>query len=578
MNFRKFLRTTALGLTLALGASSTFAADGTLVRIATVPAGAEVAGLAVNAQGELFFNAQHPGNKAAYKEGGPAAEIGYMHGVDINTYSGGHVAIPAEAERARVHVAAGEYVILAKSGDKLGNGQVVGGVYDHAGKLMFVSNDVDFNAFIPLGDNEAYLYTAFEGAGRRGVSGVSRLKLNRTDGKWQADLAQSKMLDLQSIDGAWVLCFGTVSPWGTPILSEEYYFYATRLWNHPNDHDEDERPSFKKGNDISYHQAKRMNEYLGRPSNPYRYGYNIEIKNPRGDKVQFVRHYVHGRFSHENVVVMPDRKTIYQSDDDSAKYNNKKYNSNSGGVFFKFVADKPDDLSAGTLYAADLTQDAGSDPRKTGFTVTWIELAHGTNAQVEKWVAEYEGFSTKDYKEGETNYISDAEIYAWAEGKTGKDLNGNGKVESAKDDRVAFLESRKAAAVLGAANDWNKMEGVATDGKYVYLAASNITETMDKAWGDVHWSTGVKDESKPGDIALDKEACGAVYRGPVDGAYDLKRLEPYVVGRDLGNKQGCDLENIASPDNILSLSSGALLIAEDAGKRQHPVDFLWLKK
>ena len=36
-----------------------------------------------------------------------------------------------------------------------------------AGKLMFVSNDVDFNAFIPLSSTEAYLYTAFEGAGRR---------------------------------------------------------------------------------------------------------------------------------------------------------------------------------------------------------------------------------------------------------------------------------------------------------------------------------------------------------------------------------------------------------------------------
>ena len=29
------------------------------------------------------------------------------------------------------------------------------------------------------------------------------------------------------------------------------------------------------------------------------------------------------------------------------------------------------------------------------------------------------------------------------------------------DDRVAFLESRKAAAAIGATDEWNKMEGVA---------------------------------------------------------------------------------------------------------------------
>ncbi len=575
MAIRKTLLATASAALFAVAGVAK--ADGDLVRIATVPAGAEVAGIAVNGLGELFFNAQHPGKKATYKEGGPAAEIGYIAGMNINTYSGGDVAIPGKDDRGRVHVAAGEYVTLAKSGDKMGNGQVVGGVYDHAGKLMFISNDVDFNAFIPLSSSEAYLYTAFEGAGRKGVSSVSQLKLKRSNGRWSADLQQSKMLDLQSIDGAWVLCFGTVSPWGTPIMSEEYYFYNTGLWNHPNDHDEDERPSFRKGNDISYHQAKRMNEFLGRNSNPYRYGYNIEMNNAASEP-SLVRHYAHGRFSHENVMVMGDGKTVYQSDDDSAKYTNAKYNSNSGGVFFKFVADTAGDLSAGTLYAAKLTQDAGTDPRTTGFGVTWIELASGNNAQIAKWIDEYEGFGPKDYKEGSTNYISDAEVNNWAEGKSGKDLNGDGKVGSYKDDRPAFLESRKAAAALGATNDWNKMEGVAADGKNVYLAASNITESMDKAWGHVHWSTGAKDKAAPGHIALDKEACGAVYRGALTADYDIKRLEPHVVGRDLGNKKGCDLGGIASPDNILSTPSGGLLIAEDAGSRQHPVDFLWLKK
>jgi len=386
------------------------------------------------------------------------------------------------------------------------------------------------------------------------------------------------MIDLRSIGGGWVLCFGTISPWGTPIMSEEYYFYNTGLWNHPNDHDDDERPGFKGGNDVNYHQPKKMDQYLGKASNPYRYGYNIEMNNAASANPSLVRHYAHGRFSHENVMVMADGKTLYQSDDDSAKYTNAKFNSNSGGVFFKFIADTAGDLSAGTLYAASVKQDAGSDPRTTGFDVSWIELAHGNNDQIGKWIDEYEGISFKDYKEGSTNFISDADVNNWAEGKSGKDLNGDGKVGSYKDDRVAFLESRKAAAALGAANDWNKMEGVAADSKNVYLAASSITESMDKSWGDIHWSTGVKDKTAPGQIALDKEACGAVYKGALTDDFNIVRLEPYVVGRDIGNKKGCELDGIASPDNILSTATGGLLIAEDAGKRQHPVDFLWLKK
>jgi len=150
--------------------SETFAHKGEMIRIATVPAGSEVAGLAVNNVGELFFNAQHPGGKGEVVGDGPAALIGYIDGMDIRTYSGKNVPIPAEAARSEVHVASGEYVILGKSGQKLGDGTKLGAVYDSKGKLMYISNDVDYNAFIPLSSKEAILYTAFEGATRKGVS------------------------------------------------------------------------------------------------------------------------------------------------------------------------------------------------------------------------------------------------------------------------------------------------------------------------------------------------------------------------------------------------------------------------
>jgi hypothetical protein len=164
----------------------------------------------------------------------------------------------------------GEYVILGKSVQKLGDGTKLGATYDSKGELMFISNDVDYNAFIPLSSKEAILYTAFEGATRMGVSGISRLRLQRNKGRWSTNLDKSSMLDLRSIGGGWVLCYGEISPWGTPVFAEESYFTTQCSGTIPDLHDADEKPSFMKGNDMVFHMPKMMNSYLGHTSNPYR--------------------------------------------------------------------------------------------------------------------------------------------------------------------------------------------------------------------------------------------------------------------------------------------------------------------
>ena len=232
------------------------------VRIATMLTGAEVTGLSSNSLGELFLNVQHPGGKNVFKDGVQPALLGYVHGFDSASFSGSGMAIPPQSARDVVNVAEGSYVIFGKAGDRLGSGQVLGGVYDTSGKLMYVSNTPDFNGFVHRGNNSAYLYTAWEGGGRDGASAVSRLSLTRVDGKRQADLSNSRMVDLSSVHGGAVLCSGIVSPWGTPLLSEEYFFYGTATWNHPDNHDEDERASFEKGNDITFIKPKNMTAYL----------------------------------------------------------------------------------------------------------------------------------------------------------------------------------------------------------------------------------------------------------------------------------------------------------------------------
>ena len=576
MSLRNSLVVSALALTIAVGATTAAQAAGDLVRIATVPAGAEVTGLSTNALGELFMNAQHPGKKNAYKEGGKPALIGYIAGFDSRTYKGNGMSIPAVSDQ--VHVADGNYEIFAKAGDKLGSGQLFGGVYNTKGELMYVSNAPDFNGFVPLGANKAYLYTAWEGAGRDGASGVSRLLLNRTNGVWKSDLTKSKMLDLSSIDGGFVMCSGLVTPWGTPLMAEEYFYYGTEVWNHPANHDDDRRPGYKGGNDVSYIKPVNMTEYLGKMTNPYRYGYMIEANNAAAaSDPDLVKHYVTGRLSHETAAIMPDMKTVYMSDDDSGAYVGKKYNTASGGVLFKFVADVKGDLSAGTLYAAKLKQDAGTDPHKTGFDVTWVMLGHSNNATVAGWISDYDNVKVSDYVEGQSSYVSNTDVNNWAEGRTGKDLNGDGKTGSYKDDRVAFLESRKAAAALGATNEWDKLEGVTSVGNMVYLGISAISYPMDKTWGHLDWATGKKDAANVAAIGLDREDCGGTYVATTGDDFNITRLDPHVIGKTVEGKR-CDPNLPANPDNILAMADGSLMIGEDAGAKKHALDMLWMKR
>ncbi|MBF0277329.1 MAG: DUF839 domain-containing protein [SAR324 cluster bacterium] len=561
-------------LTLLMPVHSVYSAEKNLIRIATMPSGAEVTGLSHNAFGELFVNAQHPGGKNAFKEGLKPALVGYIAGFDSRTFAGSSMAIPGESDE--VHVASGKYVTFAKAGDKLGSGQLFGGVYDRFGKLMYVSNAPDFNGFIPISANKAYLYTAWEGAGRDGASAVSRLLLNRVRGEWEADLQSSKMIDLSSVDGGFVMCSGIVTPWGTALMAEEYFYYGTEVWNHPYNHDADERADFLGGNDVSYIRPKSMNKYLGGMSNPYRYGYMIEASNAAStDAPELVKHYATGRLSHETAAVMPDMKTVYMSDDDSGAYVGKKYNTASGGVFFKFVADTKGDLSAGTLYAAKLMQDQGNDPRKVGFDVQWIMLGHGSNAQIKGWIAEYDQIKVSDYQEGKSSYISNDQVNNWAEGRTGSDLDGDGNIESYQDDRPAFLESRKAAAALGATNEWDKLEGVTSHGNKVYLGVSAISYPMDKTWGHLDWKTGKKDPNQQAAIALNREDCGGIYIAETEADFNVTRLDPLIIGKTIEGKQ-CSPDLPANPDNILAMPDGSLMIGEDAGKKKHPLDMLWM--
>lgn len=510
-----------------------------LIRLATTPLGSEVTGMYKTDNGEFFFNIQHPDSSLPGDES--SAAVGAWLGVDVDKLNPrmAGVDVPASdsAEAKTTIVAAGEYSVLGREGDTFGGSLAfgLGTIVNAAGDASVKSSpNPDFNAYIPTNadGSEGFLFTAWED--RPGA--MSRIALTRTDDEtWTTGSAMN--IDFSGVAGTMINCFGTVSPWGTPLTSEENYEAEnTSEWNNP---------AYSNGYP-NYADVKNIQTYLGGTfPNPYDYGYIVEITAPTSDKPTPVKLFALGRFAHENPVVMPDQKTVYLTDDGTDK------------GFYKFIADKAGDLTAGTLYAAKLTQDATRDTEKAGFDIEWLEMAHASNAEIESWINTYNGINEADYAEGQSSYITDEEVTAWAKGE-------------AVDDRVAFLETLRAAKALGATVEFRKMEGINInyDGvaagtlPYMYVAMSAI-------------GRGMTDDE--GDIRVEANPCGAVYRFGLDAAYNTTRMEPAIVGGPYNGEateNRCSVNNISNPDNIVVLDDGRVLIGEDTGN--HVNNMLWL--
>lgn len=552
---------------------------GKLVRLATVPTGAEVTGIYLTDNGDLFFNVQHPADDNTEVDslnGKPVntGTVGVLSGVNINQLPRTSTLVDSpvpssEKERQTVISAYGQYQILGQTGDtysgKLAKG--LGHIYNLAGTELVLENDMpDFNGFIATTDNTGYLFTNWE----EYPGGMSRMSLVKdSKGMWSVDDAM--MLDFSGVRGTGANCFGSVTPWNTPLSSEEWIVNSSVTtttddsWNNP--------------------AAVAGNARLGRfwqmmapeAPNPYDYGYIIEVKNPTAQAPEVVKHLAMGRYEHENATVMPDGKTVYLSQDDT------------GGVLFKFIADTAEDLSSGTLYGAKLVQDVGqNEPATTGFDVSWVELAHGDNTTIRAWINDFNGIGTDDYVDGQTSYMTMADVQAWVDGDATYPTveNGGGKVTAgqAMDNRAAFLESRQAARLKGATAEWRKLEGVSinkkraleavegtdvisgeiVDSAYVYFAIADLDNTLTDNEGDVQLSSRVKD-------------CGGVYRAKLNANYDINRIEPVVMGgtyrSSLTGAERCDVNQLSQPDNIIVMDDGRVIIGEDGFQENNT---LWL--
>ncbi|NKF22456.1 PhoX family protein [Solimonas marina] len=430
------------------------------------------------------------------------------------------------------------YVTILRSGEQRGAstslnvfGQIVDNtmtpIYQTDGSTTIADSN-DFSSILQVG-GKLYAVSQFES--RPGGMYLTALSQDSETGKLAA--VETTAIDLSGINGIWNPCAGMVTPWETHLGSEEY------------------EPNAANGTD----SASSMSAYLaGATTNPYYWGYPVEVTVSDAGAASVAKHYSMGRFAHELSYVMPDEKTVYQSDD------------GTDVGFFRYVADTAGDLSGGTLYAMKWSQTSDSSDSALGTAdISWIELGSGTDAEVKALIDA--GTTFEDiFSVGTVTDGSCATGYTYVSANGSKECL---KLNAGMEQAAAFLETRRYAGYLGATVEMKKEEGVSFDpaGMKLYVAYSDVGSSMSDGAGDVQ---------------LGKNSCGAIYAYDVDADYTATTASGVLEGIAASYAEGdtfygnsCSVDGIGNPDNISFMpDQKTLLIGEDASSA-HQNDMVW---
>lgn len=467
------------------------------------------------------------------------------------------------------------YKVLVKMGDEIGSGKI-GLMTDKNGDAILksdgsedISDGPDGNSLINVGD-KTYLVTHMEEAPG---------ELYNTEVKVENDnlvAVDTKPVDLSAMGGTIINCASTKTSYGSHLGGEEDYalnsifadstspFYVDCALDGTGYDVSGAGSSFcgyidgmnKYLNDVNIDKA---NGYNGDTFSPYNYGYIVEVLPQADGTTKSAKHYVTGKYTPELAAMMPDGKTVYMSDDGTAK------------GFWKFVSDtKIDGFTAdweGTLYAAKVNQT--SDLNGGSFDLSWVELGHAKDSEIKTMIdSKMKLTDIFEIVKPDENGMCPANFTSIYEDSTFECLN----LKAGKEKEAAFLETRKYAAYKGATIEFRKEEGLTYDAdkNALYVAMSSIEKSMEDNY---------KDSEPANHIKLAKNICGAVYEVSLDANYNGTKMEAIVVGMPLSvgetyaDEWTCSPEGISNPDNITYIGHDTLLISEDTTK--HVNNMTW---
>jgi len=435
---------------------------------------------------------------------------------------------------------------------------------DHLGQPV-IAETPDANSLLNI-EGKLYLVTHYEydwlnSDGSR-VKTRQPMSMTLTQVKQDAKTGKLKAtgqeaINFSSVGGLWIPCFGSQTPWNTHLGSEEDY----DLQYNPLNQDA------KKGYAKTLSGVEVMKKVYGHAqASPYHYGYLTEVVVDKKGKTTPIKHYGLGRGTWEMGKVMPDGKTVYFGDD------------GTNVAIFMFVAKVSGDLSkGGSLYAAKWTQ-VSAEKGGEG-NLTWIKLGESrSNAQI-KALADANTFDTifNNYPVENGQCTSGGTRI-----RAGSSADECLTIKLGMETAAAFLESRRAAALLGATVEFNKMEGIAVNAKdkKLYMAISYLDGGM------------LANPAAPTDhVQLPKISAGATFTleaksgqedtagNAIDSDYVATRMyvESALLGEDitrdaLGNT--ANPNKIANTDNVFfSDRMRTLFIGEDSGT--HVNNFVW---
>ena len=359
-----------------------------------------------------------------------------------------------------------------------------------------------------------------------------------------------------------------MTPWGTHLGSEEYEPDAAKVEAASSVAELeklDEDPT-AMAMYFGFDPAKDDIAAFRKVFNPYAYGYITEIAIGDAGKPSAVKHYAMGRFAHELGKTMPDQKTVYLSDD----------GTNVG--LYRFVADAPGKLDAGTLYAAKWTQTSAENGGAAN--IGWVDLGHADSAAVKALVASGTKFADIFASE---KMAEDGSCPAGFGASVANGAKECLKVKEGMELAASRLETRRYAALQGATVELRKEEGITYDADHnrLYVAISEISSGMEDA-ASKGKASGKYDGGGSNDIKLAYNPCGGVYALDLDQDYVATTMQAIVVGKPRTYEDGsewagntCDMDGLANPDNISYLPGrDTLFIGEDTGSG-HQNDAVW---
>ena len=378
-------------------------------------------------------------------------------------------------------------------------------------------------------------------------SPIAVLTLDQDPATGKLALVKYHNVDTSPVNGLWITCGASLSPWGTHLSSEEY---------EPN--------AFTAATDSQF-KAFSKNLYGSETAaNPYNYGHLPEVTVNADGTASIRKHYCLGRISHELVQVMPDNRTVIMGDDAT----------NSG--YFAFVADKEKDLSAGSLYVAKVGAGFSLDPAAAAAPLTWIKLGAATSADIKALAATVKPTDIMDVRTVDPLDAAYTKVKA------------NGRTEWIKlvpgmEKAAAFLETHRYATLVGASMGFTKMEGTTVNikDKLAYSALQNCQGSMVAGHAQNVPGNGIS-ISKALDAGAvmvlnlkggQKDTAGVA----IDSEWLPADTKALIAGEDiaadaLGNTANPD--KVANPDNLkFSEKMRTLFIGEDSS--QHVNNFLW---